>query len=50
MKKFKVTRKLPPMPPNQGVMAYPLFEPIPNILDAIKRWEKGERPTEKAKP
>lgn len=39
--------KLPPMPPNLGVMNYPLFEPIVDILDAIKRWEKGERPTKR---
>lgn len=41
------TKKLPPMPPNQGVMNYPLFEPIRAILDAVQRWEKGERPANK---
>lgn len=38
-------RRLPPMPPNQGPMNYPLFEPVASVLDAVKRWKKGERPT-----
>lgn len=37
------TKKLEPMPPNLGVMNYPLWEPITKVLDAIDRWKKGER-------
>lgn len=37
-------KKLPPMAPNQGLSKYPWFVPIEDILDAIKRWKKGERP------
>ena len=45
---MKATRKkLPPMPPNLGVMNSPLFEPLTEIMDAIQRWEEGERPKDK---
>ena len=36
------------MPPNQGLGYYPMFASIAEILDAIKRWEKGERPAQAA--
>jgi hypothetical protein len=37
-------RKLPPIPPNLGLENYDWFTPIEDISDAIKRWQKGERP------
>lgn len=36
---------LPPMPPNLGWEAYPKFEPVAKIMDAIARWKNGQRPT-----
>jgi len=35
---------LPPMPPNMGPSNYPLCATITDVLDAVKRWENGERP------
>lgn len=31
--------ELPPMAPNRGIAAYPMFEPITKIMKAIKRWK-----------
>lgn len=41
--------KLPPMPPNRGPLAYPIWEPITKVLDAIERYKEGERPCPKCK-
>jgi len=38
--------KLPPIPPNLGIENYDWFTPLKEINDAVKRWQKGERPTD----
>lgn len=41
--------KLPPLRPNMGITNYPWTVSIREISEAIKRFKKGEKPTEEQK-
>lgn len=49
MIRMRQPRPLPPMKANMGISAYPAFEPLEEVMKAVKRGDAGESPTDKEK-